>query len=93
MIVSALPSPAKTSETGTHRLSAVSATVNDGDSVEVDGDVVTDDNDNPVAFVNAPGEGISASVSDVAEDTDYPEVVVDTDGSDDVEVTVFAVVE
>ena len=90
MIISALPSPASTTETGTHRLSTVSANVADGDSVEVDGTVATDDNDNPIAFANVPAGGGRGSVQSGPSET---ELVVNHNAGGSTDVTIFAVVE
>jgi hypothetical protein len=89
-IISALPSAAQTTETGTSRLSVVSANVADGDSVEVDGGVVTDDNDNPIAFVNVPSDSGRGSVQSGPSDS---ELTVNHNVGGVSDVTIFAVVE
>lgn len=89
-IFSAFPSPAKTSDTGAYRLSVVTANVADGDEVTMDGPVATDDNDNVIAWVNAPGGGARGSTQS---GPNPDELTVNHNGTGSVDVTVFALVE
>lgn len=89
-IISALPSPAQTTETGAYRLSTVTANVEDGDSVEMDGVIATNDSDEPVAWANVPAGGGRGSVqSGPSED----ELTVNHNAGSATDVTVFALVE
>ena len=90
MIISALPSPASTTETGTHRMSTVTGEIADSGSIEVDGEVATDDAGNPLAFVNVPDGSVSAEATGV---TDETSVDIDLADASTTDVTVFAVVE
>lgn len=89
-IISALPSAARESETGSYRLSTVTATVNDGDEVEMDGPVATDDSGNVIAWANIPGGGGSVGVSS---GTDAADLTVNQGTGGETDVTVFALVE
>lgn len=89
-IISALPSPAKASETGSYRLSAVTANVADGDSIEVDGPIATNDSGEPIAWANVPSGGARGSVQSGPSET---EVTVNHNAGAATDVTVFALVE
>jgi len=92
-IISAFPSPAKTSDTGAYRLSVVTANVEDGNTVEMDGEIATNGSDEPVAWANVPSGGARGSVQfDGTEATDE-EITVNHNGTGAVDVTVFALVE
>lgn len=93
MIVSALPSAASEKRTGTNRMSAVAASVTDGDTVQMDGTVATDADGNPIAFVNAPGTTGAVSVQIDGDEAGDDEVTVNHGEGAETDVTVFAVVE
>jgi len=89
-ILSALPSPAKTSDTGAYRLSVVTASVDDGDEVSMDDPVATDDDDNVIAWANIPGQASGAGVSS---GTNPSDLTVNHGAGAGTNVTVFALVE
>lgn len=87
-IISALPSAAKESATGSHRLSSETASLADGDTVTFEGDIVE-------AWADSNAAGVTAHVTDETDSTATLEVLSISDGTAAAasSVTVFAVIE
>ena len=89
-IINALPSAASEKRAGTRRLSAVTGNVATSESIQMDGEVVTDDSGNPIAFTNTPGTDNNVSV-EVGANPDELDVTHAAGAA--IDVTVTAVVE